>query len=377
LSFVSLHRSKFQTYGTAVIKKIDRYIIGRLFITTIFMLLMLIIIFIIFDFSENSEDFTDKGATFDEIFGVYYLNYIPEIIRLIIPVAVFIACLYLTGQMAERLEIVALKAAGISLYRLLLPYLIFAFIITGITSYMDGYLIPDANKKRFAFESEYLQGKSEKMDNNQLFRQESDQTIFKIGFFNADESTGHRVDVTTFAGDSIQQTMYIQRMIWKEQQKLWKLESVDKRIMTPGGYNHVYIDSVDTTLNIFPRDLARTTSDIYQLTYPDARDYIQSIKRSGAGNTERPKVQLYGRYAYPFSIIVVTIVGFSLASVRRKGGKGFYIASGLGVSFLYLALMKVIEPFGGTGEIPPLLAAVIPHFIFLILGLVTLIRARK
>jgi len=377
LSFVSLHRSKFQTYGTAVIKKIDRYIIGRLFITTIFMLLMLIIIFIIFDFSENSEDFTDKGATFDEIFGVYYLNYIPEIIRLIIPVAVFIACLYLTGQMAERLEIVALKAAGISLYRLLLPYLIFAFIITGITSYMDGYLIPDANKKRFAFESEYLQGKSEKMDNNQLFRQESDQTIFKIGFFNADESTGHRVDVTTFAGDSIQQTMYIQRMIWKEQQKLWKLESVDKRIMTPGGYNHVYIDSVDTTLNIFPRDLARTTSDIYQLTYPDARDYIQSIKRSGAGNTERPKVQLYGRYAYPFSIIVVTIVGFSLASVRRKGGKGFYIASGLGVSFLYLALMKVIEPFGGTGEIPPLLAAVIPHFFFLILGLVTLFRARK
>ena len=377
MSFVSLHRSKFQTYGTAVIKKIDRYIIGRLFITTIFMLLMLIIIFIIFDFSENSEDFTDKGATFDEIFGVYYLNYIPEIIRLIIPVAVFIACLYLTGQMAERLEIVALKAAGISLYRLLLPYLIFAFIITGITSYMDGYLIPDANKKRFAFESEYLQGKSEKMDNNQLFRQESDQTIFKIGFFNADESTGHRVDVTTFAGDSIQQTMYIQRMIWKEQQKLWKLESVDKRIMTPGGYNHVYIDSVDTTLNIFPRDLARTTSDIYQLTYPDARDYIQSIKRSGAGNTERPKVQLYGRYAYPFSIIVVTIVGFSLASVRRKGGKGFYIASGLGVSFLYLALMKVIEPFGGTGEIPPLLAAVIPHFFFLILGLVTLFRARK
>ncbi|SMO50717.1 LptF/LptG family permease [Fodinibius sediminis] len=360
-----------------MIKKIDRYIISRLFGITLFMLLMLIIIFIIFDFSENSEDFTDKGATFAEIFGVYYLNYIPEIIRLIIPVAVFIACLYLTGQMTERLEIIALKAAGVSLYRLLVPYLIFGFIITGITSYMDGFVIPDANKKRIAFESEYLQGKSEKVDGNQLFRQESDQTIFKIGFYNAEENIGHRIDATTFAGDSISQTMYIQRMIWSEEQQLWKLENIDKRIMTPRGYQHVYIDSMDTTLNIYPRDLARTTSDIYQLTYPKARDYIQSIERSGAGNVESPKVQLYGRYAYPFSVIVVIIVGFSLASVRRKGGKGFYIASGLGVSFLYLAMMKVIEPFGGTGDIPPIVAALIPHLFFLLLGLGILYNARK
>src|SRR5699024_5254791 len=134
-------------------------------------LLVLIFIFIILDFSENSEDFTDKGATFSLIFGVYYLNYIPEMVRLISPLAVLIACLYLTGQMAERLEIIALKAAGISLYRLLIPYLLFGFIITGVISYMDGFLIPDANEKRISFESEYLQGRSEKVDGNRVFRQ--------------------------------------------------------------------------------------------------------------------------------------------------------------------------------------------------------------
>ena len=166
-------------------------------------------------------------------------------------------------------------------------------------------------------------------------------------------------------------------MIWKEDRQLWKLEEIDKRILTARGYTHVHIDSTDTTLNIYPRDLARTTSDIYQLTYPEARNYIQSIERSGAGNVETPKVQLYGRYAYPFSIIVVIIVGFALSSVRRKGGKGFYIAAGLVVSFLYLVMMKVIEPFGGTGEISPLLAAVLPHLLFLLLGLGTLYNARK
>lgn len=360
-----------------MIKKIDRYIISRLFVITLFMLIVLIFIYIVLHFSEHSEDFADRGAKFAEIFGTYYPNYIPEIIRLITPVAVLIACLYLTGQMAERLEITALKAAGISLYRLLVPYLVFGFVLMGIISYLDGFIIPKANKTRIAFEAKYLDNRSNQPDRNQIFRQESEKTIFKIGYFDGDENTGHRIDVTTFAGDSVIKTMHIERMIWQPKSKSWQLKNVDKRLMTQQGFRHVYIDSMDTTLSIYPRDLARNTSDIYQLTYPEAQDYIQSIKRSGAGNIESPQVKLYGRYAYPFSIIVVTIVGFALASVRRTGGKGFYIAAGLAVSFLYLVLMKVIEPFGGAGEIPPLLAAIIPHAFFLLVGIGTLIKTPK
>jgi len=358
-------------------KKIDRYIFLRLLSITLFVVLVLVFIFIVIDFSENSEDFTDKGATFIQIFGTYYLNYIPEIIRLIIPVAAFVACLYLTGQMTERLEITALKAAGISLYRLLVPYLVFAFIVSISISLLDGFVIPDANQKRIAFESEYLQGRSDKVDRNQIFRQESEESIFKINYFNANENTGHRVDVTNFAGDSISQTIFIQRMIWQPDSSNWKLENIDKKTFTANGYKTTHIDSMDTTLNILPRDLARKTSDIYQLTYPEAESYIASIERSGAGNVESPKVQLYSRYAYPFSIVVVIIVGFALASVRRSGGKGFYIAAGLTVSFLYLVMMKVIEPFGGKGEISPLLAAILPHLIFLVVGIAILINTRK
>lgn len=358
-------------------KKIDRYVFLRLLSITLFVTLVLIFIFVVIDFSENSDDFTDKGATFAQIFGVYYLNYIPEIFRLISPVAVFVACLYLTGQMAERLEITALKAAGVSLYRLLLPYLAFAFLMTIAISFLDGFVIPNANETRIAFESEYLSGKSEKVDTNRIFRQESENSIFKINYFNTKENTGYRVDVTNFEGDSVKETMFIQRMIWQDEKQLWRLENIEKKIFSSEGYKEIHIDSVDTTLNIYPRDLARKTSDIYQLTYPEAQNYIQSIERSGAGSVELPKVQLYGRYVYPFSIFVVIIVGFALASVRRKGGKGFYIAAGLAVSFLYLVMMKVIEPFGGQGAIDPLLAALLPHIIFLVLGIGLLINARK
>ena len=358
-------------------KKIDRYIFLRMLSITLFVMVALVFIFIVIHFSENSEDFADQGATFAQIFGVYYLNYIPDIIRLIIPVAVFVACLYLTGQMAERLEITALKAAGVSLYRLLLPFLAFAFCMTVTISYLDGFVIPNTNETRIAFESKYLQGKSDDVDQNRIFRQESENTIFKINYFNGDENTGHRVDVVHFEGDSITRSMFVQKMIWLPDQQQWRLMDVDKRIFNQNGYQLTHVDSVDTTLNLFPRDLARKTSDIYQLTYPEAENYIHSIERSGAGSVELPKVQLYGRYAYPFSIMVVTIVGFALASVRRSGGKGFYIAAGLAVSFLYLVMMKVIEPFGGKGEIDPLLAAILPHLIFLVIGIGILVQARK
>lgn len=358
-------------------KKIDRYIFIRLFSITVFVLLVLIFIFLVIDFSENSDDFTDKGATFAEIFGVYYLNYIPEMVRLVIPVAIFVACLYLTGQMADRLEITALKAAGVSLYRLILPYLAFAFLMLIIISYLDGFIIPDSNSERIAFEEKYLKNKTEKVDRNKIYRQESANTIYRINYFDAKDQTGFRIEVVQFAGDTVKKTMDIQRMKWKEKEKVWQLVDVEEKIFTPTGYQKQYIDSLEADLNILPRDLARTTSDIYQLTYPEAINYIQSIKRSGASNAELPEVQFYGRLAYPFSIVVVTIVGFALASVRRRGGRGFHIAAGLTISFLYLAFMKVIEPFGGQGAFAPWLAASLPHLFFLAVGLGLLVSARK
>lgn len=129
-----------------MIKHFDRYIFLRLFTITVFVLLIFIFIFIMIDFSENSDDFTDRGATLKEIWTQYYVPYIPEMIRLVIPVAIFSACLFLTGQLSERLEITAFKAAGISLYRLILPYFTFALVAAGTISFLDSYTIPKSNK---------------------------------------------------------------------------------------------------------------------------------------------------------------------------------------------------------------------------------------
>lgn len=357
--------------------KFDRHIFSRLFAITLFVMVVLIFIFILIDFSENSDDFTDKGATLAEIWSQYYLNYIPEMVRLMSPLAVFVACLILTGRMTERLEIIALKASGVSLYRLVVPYLLFGFLVGASVSVLDAYVIPNSNAERIEFENTYMSGGGERIDRGRIFRQESDSTIVSFNFFEASTNTGYQASIVEFENDKVKRVSNANRIEWVDSLSTWKVDRLRQRVFS--GNSYVESDTVNVTLdlNLFPRDLARRSSDIYQLTYPEAFIYIESIERIGAGGTSLPRTQLYSRIAYPISVFVVCLIGFALAAERRRGGRGFYIAAGLGTSLVYLAFMKIIEPFGYAGTVSPEFASFFPHALFFLVGLILLLMTKK
>jgi lipopolysaccharide export system permease protein len=360
-----------------MLKTIDKFIFSRMLVLTGFVTGLLIFIFIIIDFSENSGDFTDRGATLSEIWSDYYLNYIPEMIRLVSPVAVFASCLWLTGQMANRLEIVALRAAGISLYRLMAPYLVFAIIVAAGISYLDGYVVPKSNAIRAEFEQKFIMKRTERIDRNRIYRQESPNRLMLVNYFDIRQNIGYRVTFYTFEDKKLVETMELGRMAWEPEKQKWELINGTIKRYNERGYEKITFDRRDTTLNLFPRDFGRTSSDVYQLTYPEIRDYLASIERSGAGGIAMPTVQFYGKLAYPFAIFTVTIIGVAIASVRRRGGRGVHIAAGLVISFLYLALMKLFEPFGYSGAMDPMHAAILPHVIFFVVAMLLLFTSRK
>jgi len=357
--------------------KIDRYIMGRMLTITALILLVLIFIFIAIDFSENSDDFTDRGATLAEIWGVYYINYIPEMIRLVSPVAIFSAALLLTGQMADRVEIVALKGAGVSLYRFLLPFIVVSTVAAAGISYLDAFVVPVSNAQRMDFERLYIHNASERIDKNRTYRQLNPQTILEVGYFDQHSQTGYSVYISEFEEDTLVQTYKFSKMVFVDSLNTWKLNGGEKKKYTLDGIQMTKISEMDSALQVYPRDLSRTTSDIYQLTYPQILDYLESIERSGAGSIEQPKVQFYSKVVYPFSMIVITIIGVCLASVRRKGGKGVYLAFGLGISFIYLAFIKLMEPLGTHGVISPFWSAATPHLFFAIVAVILTVKTRK
>lgn len=359
-----------------MINRIDRHIIFRLFLITLFILGLLIVLFILIDFSENSDEFADRGATLPHIFQ-YYLDYIPEMIRLVTPVAAFISCLLLTGQMADRIEIIALKSAGVPILRLLLPYLIFAAILSSALWYLDGWILPGSNKSRFEFEQRYLNTSVQKTPNRNVFRQESMNTIAKIGFIDANGKEVYNTEFYVFEGNNLGRLNKTYQMNWVDSSGLWYINTLENFDYDTAGYTYSKSYDVDTVFNIRPADLQRSSTDVYQLTYPEILDYLETAKRSGIEGLRLPYVQFYGKLSYPLSIIVSMLIGLAIASKKIRGGRGVHLAFGLGISFFYLAALKISEPFGISGQISPEMAAIIPHVFFLSLGLILLIFYRQ
>ncbi|MCC5933417.1 MAG: LptF/LptG family permease [Balneolales bacterium] len=358
--------------------RIDRFIFVRLLLATLMVLGVLVFIFIVIDFSENSDTFSDRGAELSEIWSRYYLNYIPEMVRLVSPVAVFVAVLLVAGQMSERLELTAIKSAGVSFYRFMVPFLLFATLVTGVLSYLDGYVIPGANTERFDFERQYLARGTDRIDRSRLYRQENESTLLTVNYFDNRSAMGYHVRIFRFDDKRVQEIVDAARMEWQEETRQWRLIRVERRVFTENGIERFSHHQTDTTLSVLPRDMARSTNDIYRLTYPEIVDYIRSLERSGVGGVSLPKVQFFGKLFYPLGTIVITLVGLGIStSNRRKGGRGVLLGTGLIVIFFYLIIMKIIEPFGASGQLDPLWAAAAPHLLFLFISLILIWRAPK
>lgn len=355
--------------------RFDRHIIGRLSVYTAFLTMVLIGIFIMVDFSENSDDFIDKGASAGAILRDYYLHYVPEMVRLVAPLAAFIACLFLTTRKAERLEWIALKSSGVSLYRLFLPYLLYGLSFSAIISLLDSSVVPQSNSLRFQFEQQYMSKGSDKLDRGTLYRQISDSSVIHMNFFDANSKTIYRARIVTFEGDQVHQIRSANRLHWADSLAVWKTDRLNTKTFGDKTYAEKDTTGVLLDLNLLPKDLSRRTSDVYQLTYGEAFDYIEATRRVGAGGLALPQTKLFSRITYPISIFTLVLIGFAVAGKRRRGGKGFFIAFGFVVTILYLVATKMAEPFGTNEVISPLSAAIIPHLLFLAGGLVMLRRA--
>ena len=201
-------------------KHLDRFIIRRLVSINHSSSGCTNLYFYFIDFSENSDDFTDRGAKMAEIWGDYYINYIPEMIRLVLPLAIFSACLYLVGQLSERLEITSLKAAGVSLYRFFTPILMFGLISAAGLSTLDAWIIPASNAQRIQFEEKYIKQKNEQLDRSDVYREISPGSYLQVNYFDRNQQTAYRIRMVQFDEKGVKKVLTATNMSWLESKKV-------------------------------------------------------------------------------------------------------------------------------------------------------------
>ena len=339
---------------------------------------MLTVFFIAMHYVEYMDDFFDRGAPTAEVFGVYYPSYIPEIIKLTAPLALFLSAIFITARLASELQITVLMTSGVSLYRLLAPYAFLGCLVTAGVWWFNGWVVPESNRTRIEYEYRYFKDQRGNRRTRNLHLQDSPSSIVTAEYFDGRANTAYTVSLQRFDGaNRIEERLDAGEMHWIDSTATWRLFDVTRRVFTPGR-DELRVQSalVDTSLNVLPRDLRRTDRDVELLSIPDARAYIASLRRSGASNIGRPLVEYWSKFTYPLANLILIMISLPLAGVRRPGGQAVQLGIGLGVAFVYLVLQKLAEPMGYSGTIPPFVAAVAPHLLFAILAIVLLRRAK-
>jgi lipopolysaccharide export system permease protein len=118
-----------------------------------------------------------------------------------------------------------------------------------------------------------------------------------------------------------------------------------------------------------PKDFKMRLKSIETLNTPKLEEFIAEQQMKGDDNIEAYKVERYRRLAFPFSTFILTLIGVSLSTRKKRGGTGLNIAAGIALSFIYILFMQVFNELAKANTIPSLLAVWTPNIIFFAIGI--------
>lgn len=130
----------------ALLKKLDKFILKSfllLFCATFFICLF---IFMMQFLWKYVDELVGKGLSFDLLVQFFYYSAL-TLVPSSMPLAILLASLMTFGNFGERFELIAMKAAGISLMRIMAPLIVFSVILSGISFYFQNVVAPYASIK--------------------------------------------------------------------------------------------------------------------------------------------------------------------------------------------------------------------------------------
>ena len=359
-------------------KIIDRYLIKQFIQTIFFGILAFTLIFVVINMVENIDDFIDQKASIGIVLH-YYLVFTPEIIKLITPVSVLFAALFTAGKMASTSELTAIKASGVSLYRFMTPFLITTLIISLLSIYFVGYVVPKANETKLNLESKYL-NKGSVFAGNNIFFQDSRTRIVNISFFDATADQANRISLQDF--DASDLTKMVSRidaanMIYDSTTGNWIAKNGVERFFSDSGQTADYFDTLKLDdLNFSPSDLLTKQQKPEEMNIGELKDLIKTQENSGTDPTGT-LIEYYSRFSFPMASLICVIFGLPISANKRRGGLAVQVGLNILVTFIYLVFMKVSTAFGKNGALDPLLTAWFANLVFLAAALINLPRIRQ
>ena len=304
--------------------------------------------------------------------GEYLLNVAPYFLYSTTPLSMLLAVLVTFGLLQRSNEITAIKATGISLYRLIVPVLIVSTLVAGVLFLSDQLYLPYTNKRQDALRNE-IKGKPAQTylrpDRKWIFGQHSD--IYYYQFFDPDRDVFGGVSVFQFDPHTFQITHRIDadRAHWSSPMGRWVYEQGWERSLI--GSAHVSDRKFDVAtypeLSEPPAYFKKEVRQSSEMSYDELRRYIHDLEQSGF-DVVRLRVQLQKKIAYPLITFVMAVLAipFALSAGKRSALTG--VATAIGIGVVYWTISGLFEAMGNLSQLPPAVAAWSPDLVFGFIG---------
>ena len=351
------------------LKIFDIYII-RKFLGSFFLSIALILsIVVIFDLSEKIDDFIESGAGLREILFDYYLNFIPYFGVLFSSLFAFIAVIYFTSRMAYNTEIIAILSSGMSFRRLLLPFLISATIIAGLSFYLSDRVIPDANKVKLDFEEKFVRKRPIRFRTKDFHRQIEPGIYVYLQNYSNVSKVGYNFTIEKFEDGELVSKMFADQIRWDTAVNKWQARRY--YIRTIDGLQESIEEGrlLDTTLAMHPDDFKMRLSIVETMNLKELDEFIKQQLMQGETNVTAYQIERQNRIAFPFSTFILTLIAVAVSSKKMRGGIGMQIALGVVISFTYILFTQFSKQFAIGGLLPVMLAVWLPNIFFTVIAL--------
>ncbi len=316
--------------------------------------------------------------------GEYLINLIPFILYNVTPLCALVAVLVTFGTLSRTSELTAIKASGISLYRIIAPVLFVTMLISAALFVFDEVYLPEANRRQEALLSiikdkptQTVTRPDRQWISGQINNAGEPSRIFYYQYFNDERKSFANLTVFEFdpANFSLQRRIFATSAHWDPQVNTWIFDNGWQRTFSGETISSYQPFTVSTFPEIKeqPGYFKKEQLPSQEMSYNELSRYIADLKQSGF-ETQRLSVQLNKKMAYPLITLVMAILAIPFAlSMGKKGSlAGIGVAIGLAVTYYVVSL--VFESLGNVNTLPALLAAWTPDVLFGMAGIYLLLR---
>jgi LPS export ABC transporter permease LptG len=360
---------------------LDAYVVREFFGMFLLVLASFVSLMLVFTFFELVGDIIRNHIALTTV-GEYLLNLAPSMIYAITPLAVLIAVLVTFGVLNRNSEIVAMKATGISLYRLVVPVVSISAILAIALFMFDDYYLPAANRRQESLRST-IKGRPPQTflhpEEKWMFGQSGQGEpahIFYYQFFDRDDDAFANLSVFEFNPSTfaLSRRIYASRVIWDEKTESWRF--LNGWVRNIDGNNSEFIEFKNTTFSEIREDpgyFKKENLQSQEMNFQQLGAYIRDLRQSGF-DTMRLRVALWHKLAYPLIAIIMAVMAIPFALSMGRRGSLTGIAVAISVALAYWVVDGLFGAMGNVNYLPAVLAAWSPDVLFGLTGGYLLLR---